>query len=315
VTKQQVEADIDGKIIQNDQKLITGQILNGVLHNILDFADNGGGGGGGSQIISINVNTGRILLSGGGNIDISTFINSFIVPESRLFPNPLYQPPTISLSANQPIDTYEIGTSLTITLTAAYTANHAGSKISYKLIKNGNTGSPISTNESYTDSIVISGSPVTYQGIFLGNAGTTQLNDDFTNTTNNPFSSQNWPSVTLEYKGDRKIFFGSGASSPTTSSIVRALGNYIFASTVGVNDFDINTGTTNKKYIFCMPFAKTLDNVIDLDAGNLDITDLYILQGLGTINDAAGTSYPVKIYMMETAVPYSSNHRHKVSFY
>jgi hypothetical protein len=309
VTKAQLLADIDIKIFENSDKAITGQILNEVLHNMVEFSDNSTG----IQTLTLNTNTGRLIISGGNNVDLSTFINSFIVPSARLFPNPLYIQPVSALSTSPLPGTYEMGASVLINFTGSYTQNSGGTSTGYKLIKNNNTGSPLSTNPSFSETIVMTGSTVTYYGIYSANAGTVQLNDDFGNITANPIAAGDHQSPTLSFVGSYKIFYGSGASNPTSSAIVRALPSFVYNNQVATN-FVLNTGSTNKKFIACMPFARSITKVIDLDAGNLDITSLYVLQGLGTINDGGGTSYPVKIYMMEVGAAYSSNHRHEITY-
>lgn len=306
-TRQQVDADIDAQVYQNDQKAVTGQVLNDILHEIVEFADQIGGG---TQTLTINTSTGRILLSGGSNIDISTFINSFIHQSARLFPNPLYTLPVSTLAPNFAPGTYEIGEVLALILTASYTQNLGGSQTLYRLFKD---ALAISTSNPYSVSLSIISGDITYEGVYTANAGTTQLADDFGNTTANTVAAGNWTSESLVYTGSYKVFFGSGASAPTTSAIVRALPNSIFANQTS-KTFTIDTGTTNSKYIFCIPFTNSVVSITDLDGGGISITDLYTLQGLGTIDDAGGSSYTVKIYMMETAIPHSINHRHQVVF-
>ncbi|MHA1198086.1 MAG: hypothetical protein ACTSQF_01830 [Candidatus Heimdallarchaeaceae archaeon] len=106
-------------------------------------------------------------------------------------------------------------------------------------------------------------------------------------------------------------FYGPTASSPTNSATVRALPSSAFQS--GSDVFNLNTGSTEIKFVVALPPGHTITEVIDLDALGADITSEYIAQSSIDVLDAGGTNRAYNIYEMNVAIPYSSNHRHQIT--
>lgn len=106
------------------------------------------------------------------------------------------------------------------------------------------------------------------------------------------------------------IFYGPSSSTPTDSAGVRALASRQFIN--GSNPFDLNTGSTLKIFTVAMPSTSTISSVVDLDALNADITSGYI-NSVFNVNDAGGTATSYNVYTMNNAIPYSSNHRHRIT--
>lgn len=107
------------------------------------------------------------------------------------------------------------------------------------------------------------------------------------------------------------IFFGDSSATPTISSSVRALPSRQFVN--GSNPFILNTGSTNKIFTVAMPSTDGLSSVIDLDALNANITGNYIETDFN-VQDYAGANVAYKVFTMTNAIPYSSSHRHQVTF-
>ncbi len=78
-----------------------------------------------------------------------------------------------------------------------------------------------------------------------------------------------------------------------------------------VEKIELNTGTINNIFMFAIPTSKIVDNIEDVDLFIKDnnFKELYI-ESIIKISDTI--SY--KLYTMENAIPYSSNHKHVVTF-
>ena len=106
------------------------------------------------------------------------------------------------------------------------------------------------------------------------------------------------------------IFFGSSATEPTTSADIRALSGKIFTN--GTNPFILNTGTVHKIFTIAMPASKSIDQVDDLTALGIEITNSYVLSTLNVADDA-GTLSSYNVYKLINSIPYSVNHSHQIT--
>lgn len=104
------------------------------------------------------------------------------------------------------------------------------------------------------------------------------------------------------------IFHGPTSAIPTNSSNVRALPSKLFTN--GSNPFNLVTGTTEKIFTIAMPATLSLDEVNDLEALNIEITNSYQLTTFN-VNDAGGTAVSYNVYTLSNAIPYSISHRHE----
>lgn len=128
-----------------------------------------------------------------------------------------------------------------------------------------------------------------------GTTGVTSLWSNFVNATTLA------PSLGLPPN-----WYGSMMTRPTVESQVRGL-----ASTQD-DTFTINTGS-NLFHIVAIRASKTLVSVIDQDAFGINLTSSYILSGITQVENSEGTLVAYKVYILEIAVPYSSNHRHNIT--
>lgn len=118
------------------------------------------------------------------------------------------------------------------------------------------------------------------------------------------------PGVSFGYK----IFYGATATIPTNSAGVRTLPGVCMASgTLAYpNPFILNSGTAYKDFVVAVPTNITISTQEDLDA--LNASPGYALSGsLTAVNDAAGNSKNYNVYTLSNAVPYDSNHRHRIT--
>jgi len=108
----------------------------------------------------------------------------------------------------------------------------------------------------------------------------------------------------------RLIFYGPSSTNPTTSTDIRNLNQRIFTN--GVNPVTLNTGNIYNIFAFAAPTGTTINEVLDLDALNANITSNYVLNSF-SVQDFGGTNTNYNVYVMTNAIPYSSNHRHQIN--
>lgn len=99
------------------------------------------------------------------------------------------------------------------------------------------------------------------------------------------------------------VFYGSASQLPTTEAEILGL-NY----TPFVEDITLNTGTSNTWFVLAMKQDKVIESVTDLDGGDFDdITNQYILRSTITVDGDL-----MNVFAMQVAIPYLTNHRHKI---
>jgi len=133
-----------------------------------------------------------------------------------------------------------------------------------------------------------------------------------------PAGNTSVKNVTLT--GQYYRFYGASATSPANSAEVRALPVGEF-QTSSINTFCLNTGAVQTKFVVALPPGRTINEVIDLET-NANITDQYDGTGIGavapisiSVNTGGGSGGAVNYcqYEMNSAIPYSSNHRHRIT--
>lgn len=249
--------------------------------------------------------------------------------------NPIINGPNNTLSENV-ANLYEVGTILgSITFTATFSQgsiipqyDNTGTIVAPSAPRSGlpntytYTGAQIAG--SYPSALLTNQQIATNYKILLGsNTWTNTVSYDAStipayNSDGNLFSAPlgagttGSKSVTLT--GRYMRFYGSASATPTNSAEVRALPQMDFQS-ANVQTFQLNTGAVLTKFVVALPPGRTINEVIDLDALNANITSQYVLQGTITVNDGGGTGDPriYNLYEMNIGAPYSSNHRHQIT--
>lgn len=217
---------------------------------------------------------------------------------------PYVSPAFTSFSVSGQANTVEVGTTL------------SGSKTFTWAISTGANVQPNTnaiydiTNTSYlATSIPNSGSynaPINTEQL-NSNGATQQWRGEADNTQSSTFQSSIFTVTGRFYR-----FYGPNATTPTTSANVRALPSSAFQTSNGMT-FILNTGAVLTKFVVALPPGRTINEVIDIDALNANITSQYILQGTVSVQDAGGTGRLYNIYEMNLGSPYSSNHRHEIT--
>jgi len=109
------------------------------------------------------------------------------------------------------------------------------------------------------------------------------------------------------------IFYDSVAATPTNSAGVRAITVKIFTDGVNGVGWNLNTGSTNRRFTVAMPATYSMTDAIDLDALNAPLLSSYSPPATFNVNDYAGNPVSYKVYTMTNAIPYTANHRHQIT--
>jgi hypothetical protein len=108
----------------------------------------------------------------------------------------------------------------------------------------------------------------------------------------------------------KTIFYGPSAAAPTTSADIRGLDSKVFVNSS--NPFNLNTGNTQRHFVVALPSSVFITEVMDLDALNANITANYALSSID-VEDAGGITSNYNVYTMTNAIPYTANHRHRIT--
>ena len=110
-------------------------------------------------------------------------------------------------------------------------------------------------------------------------------------------------------RGYWSVWWDVGSPIPVDSAGVRLMNFVLNTSDV----FILNTGNVQNQFFFAIPDVYTVDEVIDLDALNQNITSQYVYDSTVSVADASGVNFfDYDIYRMNTAIPYTDNHRHQI---
>jgi hypothetical protein len=233
------------------------------------------------------------------------YINGDVIPASgktsiEVIQMAVVEPrnPTVSLSTS--VSNIETGTvNVSVNLTFSYTINNPGASVSSVVLefRRGNTGSWTTlmsnpASNSFTHSFV--------------NDSASDINYRYTVVDSESSQASSSRNVNFSYK----VFYGASASVPTTSANVRSLPESIFTESEDV--FNLNTGSSHVNFTVAIPTGETLSEVIDLDALNANITSEYVNNPFA-VDDAGGNPVQYNVYTMTTSIPYSSNHRHRIT--
>lgn len=147
-------------------------------------------------------------------------------------------------------------------------------------------------------------------GVDIRNYSPTPISLDTTYTLTGS-DGTNTVSASRNYRFYSAIFSGPVDSVPTTSSQVRGLTKTL---RTGSTVIDMQTGTVRKDFAIAVPYANTLVSVIDTANANVNITSAFqLLYDNFQVLDPSNTSRRYKLYVMQNAVPYSSNNILKIT--
>ena len=251
----------------------------------------------------------------GDPIDVG---NAFYDDDSILIPS-TYVAPTISLSITEinpggitgETDLLREKGNVASTITGTITRNYANAAITSYTVEYRRGGTSIWTAVPGLSNVAVSGNPssvtisvTTHNDLELITVNTLYYRVKVIDTYETTMSS----ATTVTFLN--VIFFGPAATEPTTSADIRSLTGKIFTN--GDNPFILNTGTTDRIFTAAMPAPTVVEEIDDLDALGIEITDSYIASTLN-VADEGGTLSSYNVYKLINAIPYLVNHRHEIT--
>ena len=234
-------------------------------------------------------------------------ITQFVKQLIQKVVNPTYTNPTSNVSSS-PNSKQEIGSQVTYTITPSFNQNDAGSLEYVTIYRNDVELSYTSGAIPYVDSDrVVEAGTSEYKAKFDYAQGDVK-NDNFGDAYPTGRIEAGSIESIVGVSGAYYKWFGSLPLEPSLSSDVRSLSNSFS------NSFELQTGSTDTVMSIAVPSTNNLISVIDLDALNANITSDYILSTtLTQIEDGGGNLVSYKVYVLNLAIPYSSNHRHAIT--
>lgn len=233
---------------------------------------------------------------------------------------PVFTAPSFSMSNNSGVK--EVGETLTLNLTGTFNRGEikgksvsgtwnpgvnqdfrAGLPTKYTIDGTEYITSALSQTKPIASFLIPSGT-TTYNGSVNYSAGPQPLDSNGDNYQT-PLAAGTLNSSTT-VTGYLRRFAGSVAAEPTTGAEVRT--SLLSSSVLNTgNTFGFTTGTTNKTFVVAVPSNKTLLNAVN-SGTNENLTTGFILSGITNVPDAAGTNRPYKVYILTSAVPFSTNY-------
>ena len=285
-----------------------------------------------STIYNTNLASGLAVPAAVGGIDAGTTVEDLNTKTIVGVLNDLLFPTVLaSISPNKSVTLttasggiYEVGTPLDRTLTANFNAGRiingdgttgpdlVGAATGYTF-----TGTGISeTNQSgntldITWNVVLGDNDwdvtVTHNagtGTYTDNKGNTGTNLDSIRASGTVTDTNTYPDFTGRYR----LFYGTGGSTATGSTDVRALSSVYDTS----NTFTLVTGDTDTKFKIALPPNRTIVSVIDTGNLNANVTSEYVLSTID-VYDAGGTLRTYNYYEANYDSPYSTSTNHVVT--
>lgn len=220
--------------------------------------------------------------------------------------HPTYVQPTASIT--NITQTVENGTTLNGSIVITFTKNDAGTLTSYELFRNGTSVSSLQTTP-YTETNIQTS--IAYYGRTCYTEGITKNNNLGIPDTTGKVLVGCVNSATRTITPMLKCFYGAFNGIPTMSSDIRGLVGGVFSN---VNTFTLQTGTVYKNFVIAVPIAKSVTKVIDTTNLSADNTTQYILINSNfQVADAGGTTFPYKLYVMTTDIPFSPSANHVIT--
>jgi hypothetical protein len=222
--------------------------------------------------------------------------------------SPIYISPYAYLTIDQNSSYLEIGQTVNVIANIQYFKNDAGEPSVYSIKKN---NTEISNQSSFIDfNVLISNTPKVYSSSVnypIGNIKNNNLGqpDAFGRILAGQITTNS-----INLFGYYKIFYGASSNTPLSSPEVRNLQNSRFTNEPLT--FILNTGNFYNKFSIAIPSTLSLQEVIDIDALNANVTLDYI-QSSFFVNDANGSPVLYKVLTMSNAIAYSNNHRHQIT--
>lgn len=251
-----------------------------------------------------------------------TFTEFVELVSTKIIP-PVYNGPGLNLNGSPAPGAYEMGEILNITFTESLNIGNAGPVNARSLKKNGN---PLSSVMPHTDpGVQMTGTPVTYVHQVSYDEGPCLINNMGQVDCSGRIPAGSATSNTLSYVGQRKAFYGTPASTPSSSAAVRALSSAFAASeNGGVSASGVPNGSPTPNFIITIPvgatrvvfaYPATLRNVASVKYIELSDSEVKgnFVMSLVTVEGANGYA-PVqyKVWTYVPVEPFSIENHYKV---
>lgn len=230
-----------------------------------------------------------------------------------------YDAPTIGFSGLKTAQVYEVGSKIKDTLTATFNKKDGGNLTSIKILSPNNETLALSTvnNTISTGEITITvgeGS-IKYFASAEYAAGAIKK-DNFGNESPEGRIQAGTCNKNVEYKGARKIFFGSGNGTEVAANNenIRALNGYIF-NTQKTAKFNIILEPNNQWAMFAIPSSLNAVPVVKY----IETNDANCLNNFAhsvvKVNGANGASaIDYNVYLFKMATPAEANMTFEISY-
>jgi hypothetical protein len=294
-TVDDIKNDITAQITTNGNGEITGADLRIILLGMCDFLDPALK----AEIIAKQGSGGSV---GGADNDesfpLGTRIEAVLRDILIKTIHPTYVAPTLLLNTSIAQLARESGDIISPILNIVYTQNDGGSIVTRTLKRNGST---IASTFPYTDtSVSIPDGNTDYQGIVTYGNGATKNNNLGAPDTVGKILAGSVNSQLISYLGQRKIFGGTPASTPTTSANVRALANFTLNAQLGTQlIIPVAAGASR----ICFAYPASLPDVSSVRYVEFGEAELKSLFTKTTFNVEGANSYTAISYKLFTYVP------------
>lgn len=235
--------------------------------------------------------------------DLKQLVNNLATP-------PNYTAPQATL--NNVSNTYEVGESPSISLSANWNQNDGGAATQYRITRNGaiiaNNSTPFThvdtINRSARDSITYR-SQVDYdQGPILQNSLGV---DDPTGRIDAGTDVSGARTVKFRFK----TFYGSASTKPTSQADIEALANNVYDEDT---NFTLSTGTSNSKFYIAV--EESIFNGASISAQDTtnNVSLVYNFDSVISRTLADGTVVNYRLYELAVDNAYPTSANHEISF-
>jgi hypothetical protein len=266
----------------------------------------GGGSGGGiadavfQSDFEVNLPANDTGIPNGTVISAGESIGTFLQAAFRKASHPVYVAPAALLSGSPAPALVEVGTPINIAFSETFTQHDGGAEISRVVNKNGSALTPVSG--AFSDSIIASLTPVSYQAVITYADGAVK-NDSLGNPdATGQITTGSVISNTLAYQGSYKVFFGATDTVVNSGNLRSLLGNmFLSGATV-----DFPTGNTYRNFYIAVPPGHSLQSFVDFTSSSASLMGSVSNSSI-TIADGGSGSLTYTLYQLTTGAPYSGS--------
>lgn len=235
--------------------------------------------------------------------ELQQLVNSLATP-------PTYNAPQSTL--NDVSQTYEVGESSAISLSADWNQNDAGAATAFRITKDGviiaNDTAPFTHIDNITSAVR---DELTYRSQVDFQQGPIKQNNLGLDDDTGRISAGTDVSGARTVKFRFKTFYGSAAAKPTSQADIEALANDVYDEDT---NFTLSTGTTNTK--FYVAVEESVFNGASISAqdttNNVSLNYNYDSTISRTLADGTVVNY--RLYALENNNPYPTSANHQISF-